>query len=108
MQSLVEDVSALTTIPVNALNQLLDKAVYCICDGIEEARLKKENPVDIDLGIGILTVFVEDTNVQYRFTPNKKLENAVKAVVMENKNPLVCLIEKTLTQKILNAYKQYL
>ncbi len=108
MQSLVEDVSALTTIPVTALNQLLDKAIYCICDGIEEARLKKENPVDIDLGIGILTVFVEDASVQYRFTPGRKLENAVRSVVVENKNPLTCIIEKTLTQKILNAYKQYL
>lgn len=108
MQSLVEDISALTTIPTTTLNQLLDKVVYCICDGVEEASLKKENPVDMDLGIGILTIFVEDTNVQYRFTPGKKLENAIKTVVTENKNPLVCVIEKTLTQKILNAYKQYL
>lgn len=108
MQSLIEDVSALTTIPTTTLNQLLDKVVYCICDGVEEARLKKENPVDMDLGIGILTIFVEDSNVQYRFTPNKKLESAVRAVITENKNPLVCTIEKTLTQKILNAYKQYL
>ena len=43
MHSLIEDVSALTTIPVISISQLVDKALYCICDSVEETKLKREN-----------------------------------------------------------------
>ncbi len=108
MHSLVEDVSVLTTIPVINISQLLDKAAYCICDSVEETKLKQENLTEIDTGLGILSIFVEDNNIQYRFVPSKKLENSIKSTIVDGKNPLIGIAEKALTQKILNAYKQYL
>lgn len=108
MQPLVDDISTLTTIPTTVLQQLVNKAIFCICNDVEENKLKNENLTEIDIGLGTLVISVEDNSIQYKLIPCKKLEAAIKNTIINGKNPLVDTIEKTLTQKILNAYKQYL
>ena len=106
--SLLKDVSTLTTIPITCLNQLSDRATYCICDCIEDTTLAGETVADIDLGIGNLQIQNIDNNVQYRFVPNSALEQGVKDTLINNKNPLVKLAENTFVRRIIDTYKDYI
>lgn len=107
-RSMVDDLSTLTTIPATNLNQLVQKSMYCICDDVEEAMLGGHNTAEIDLGIGKLYIRVQEKAVQYRFIPNKILDNAVKDTVLNHKNPLVDLAEETLVHRVLNTYKSFI
>ena len=109
MYSLIEDLSLLTTIPIPNITKLLGtKSIYCICSDVEETSLENKQITEIDIGIGILTIFVNDDSIQYRFTPSKKLENSVKKTVLNKHNPLIEKAEQTLTQRVVNAYKDYI
>ena len=108
MNSLIEDISALTSIPVNTLDKLKKKTIYCICDSIEETKLRGEDTTVIDMGIGILYIKEEGDIVKYRFTPSKTLENSINTTLIEGKNPLVDTIEKSLVKRVTDTYKQYI
>lgn len=108
MRSAIEDVSALTTIPVTGLNKLVEKTNWCICDCIEETQLSGEKLTEIDIGIGVLSVYADEAGIQYRFVPSKKLENAVRTTITTKKSPLVQQVEATLVQRILETYKSYI
>lgn len=105
--SVVEDVSSLTTIPRTSLNSLIDKAIYSICDCVEETILVSGSNLEIDIGIGTLKIGIEDEIVKYRFIPSAKLEDGVTDTIVNHKNPLVCKIEENLVKKILKTYKDF-
>lgn len=108
MYNLIEDLSNLTTIPTSALTKLSDKAVFCICNDIEESILREERIADIDVGIGTLQVLVDSNDLKYRFIPSKTLEANMKNTVINKKNPLTTTVEESLVRRILNTYKNYL
>lgn len=105
--SVIEDLSILTTVPTTNLNQLCKKAIYCICDDIDSSRLKGESLVDIDIGIGTLSILIGSDAVQYRFIPSNVLDSSVKRTIVDGKNPLVEKAEKLLAKKIISTYKDY-
>ena len=82
MQSLIEDLSVLTTIPTINLNQLAKKSNFCICNFVAESKLQNESLTSIDIGIGELQIFVENDNIKYKFIPSKALEKGVKSAVL--------------------------
>ena len=108
MHSLVEDLSLLTTIPTNNINKFMDKAIWCICDCLDESKIGKEDITEIDIGIGILSICTENNSIQYRFVPCKKLENAIKSVIVNGKNPLIETAEDKLTKGMLNIHKSFI
>lgn len=108
MRSLVEDISALTTIPTTDLNKLVEKSNWCICSCVEETGLTEEKLTEIDVGIGVLSIYVDGSNIQYRFVPSRKLENSIRSTITSKKSPLVQQAETTLVQRILEAYKTYI
>lgn len=105
MYSLIEDLAILTTIPISSLQKLVSKSIYCICNCVEENKLKNENLTEINLGIGCLYINVVNNNVEYKFVPNKKLEEAIRNTLVEGKNPLTDRLEESLVNKILHVYK---
>lgn len=105
--SVIEDVSSLTTIPKTSLISLSDKAIYSICDCVEEAVLENDSIVEVDIGVGTLKIGIEDETVKYRFIPSAKLEDGVTDTIVNHKNPLVCKIEENLVKKILKTYKDF-
>ena len=107
MQSLIEDLSVLTTIPTINLNQLAKKSNFCICNCVAESKLQNESLTSIDIGIGELQIFVENDNIKYKFIPSKALEKGVKSTVLEGKNILTNELENALSSKIMNAHKDY-
>ena len=108
MHKLIDDLSALTTIPVINLSKLVDKATWCICDCVEESKLADEKVVNIDLDLGTLSICFDKESIQYRFVPSKKLETAIKDTIVSGKNPLVAQAEATLAQRIIDVYKSYI
>lgn len=108
MYSLIEDLSQITTIPVVNFNQITKKSKYCICDCIQSEILDGNDCVDIQIGIGTLSIKVTDSEIQYRFVPTEDFEEDIKTVVLDHKNPLQQLAEKKLSSRILKCYKDYI
>ena len=105
---LIKDLSELTTIPDTTITKLFEKAAWCICNDIYEAKLDNKTQVDIDMIVGMLHIHIENNQIKYMFEPSKKLESAVRETIIENKNPLSNVVETMLAYRITNAYKDYL
>lgn len=106
--NMISDISALTTIGESSLEKLVDKTMWCICNDVYESVLSRDELTEIDIGIGNLDILIDDGEMHFRFTPNKKLEESLRITVMEKKNPLVLIAEKSLAKRITNAYKEYI
>lgn len=103
---LIPDISMLTTIPELSLKKLAEKCKFVICHDVQEACLNNEDEVIVDVGLGQLTLKIEDEGVRYKFTPNASFEESVTKTVLTNTSPLTCLVEDTLVSKIEHAYKE--
>jgi hypothetical protein len=108
MNEVIKDISKLTTINEEYLKSLVTKGEWCICSYIEDSVLKKETITKIDIGIGFLSILVEDNTIKYKFIPNKELEEAIRDTIINDKNPLKLKLEKSLVDKITKMYKEYL
>ena len=108
MESLVNDLATITTIPVNSLQKLKEKEIYLICNSVEESTLKGNEITEINIGIGILTISVEGGFVSYKFTPSSKLEKNLISTIVTKKNPLTNILEEALANRIVKTYKDML
>ena len=108
MNDLTKDISILTTIKEDYLDNLIKKSEWCICSYVEETILKKENITKIDIGIGSLSILVEDNSIKYKFIPSEELENSIRTTIINDKNPLKLKLEKVLVDRITNVYKELL
>lgn len=103
--NLIKDLNILTTIPTASLDRLEDKVIWLICDNLTESIIKKEKIAEIDIAIGKLIIKIDEENIKYKFIPYKKLEENIKSVVVNGKNPLETVIEENLSTKFINTYK---
>ena len=109
MQSnLIKDLSTLSTIKEKDLVKLLNKAVYCINDSLEETTLAGNNVLIEDIGLGSLYISIENNEIKYKFIPSKDFESSILKTVVSKKNPLSDKLEDTLVKRISNAYKDLL
>lgn len=107
-RNLIEDLSKLTTIPQKALDKLVEKSMWIICDDVQESCLESNVLTTIDLGIGKLLIDTSNDAIRYKFIPNCDLDNALKKVIIDDINPLKNTLELALVNKILNTYKTIL
>lgn len=107
-KKVTEGLSKLTTIDTKALDRLIDLGECVIVDGILEGIESKENPVEIDVGIGTLTVQIMDDSVRYRFSPSAKFGDDVGNAIRHGANPLDKRVESALVDKFMNTYKDLL
>ena len=105
---LINDLALLTTISVNALSLLNDRALSCICHSVYENLLSAEPLTSIDIGIGTLYIKCEEDEIKYKFIPSKKLEECVSLTVQDKCSPLVHQVETTLKDRIESTYKDLL
>lgn len=108
MVNVTQDVSTLTTIPDKSLNKLLSKFIYVINDAVAEARINKQSVVDLNIGLGILSLEIGQDELKYKFVPSKNLEETLKATVLEERNLLEDALETSLVEKLTTAYKDLL
>lgn len=105
MTNLVEDVATLTTINKKSLQKLLDIAVYCINETIEEDVLASNGVSEIDLGIGELYIQYVNNELKFKFIPSAKLKEGIIDTIKGKQNNLEITLEKTLVDKITHTYK---
>lgn len=105
MNKLLEDISTLTSLPKNLSKDLIPIMECSVTHKVLESILSGEEITHIDLGIGSLYIKNEGTVVKYRFVPSKKLEEEVAKVYVTKESPLEKRLEKSLLNKIENAYK---
>ena len=108
MIEVTEDLSTLTTIPKNTLQKLNQKVEWIICNSIYEDILKNEKLTKIDLGIGLLLIENQEEEIKYKFIPSQRLEQSIREVYIDKKNPLQLELEKTLANRIINTYKDFI
>lgn len=106
--SLEDDLSKLTNIPSTLLDKLLDKSRAIICDDILDASLDNSCVIDIDIGLGTLTICTEDNQLRYRFTPSNILSENITATIIDLKSPIKDTASSTLASKIQGAYEELL
>ena len=103
--NMLDDLATLTTIHRSSFDKLVDRSQCVICHDVEEAELCGENTVNINIGIGTLTIRVEEDTIKYRFTPSQSLNANIKNTIVTGKSPLTAQAETLLKDRICNAYK---
>lgn len=99
-QNAINDLGTLTKVPNKILNTLVDKLNLCIGSAVHDALLTKEETLQINIGIGILSIRLAD--MQSKFIPSKDLKAAIKRGVVEEIDPLEIVIEQALIAKLIN------
>lgn len=105
---LKNDLSKVTNIPEPLLDKLITKIRAIICDDVLDASLEKSNLVEIDVGIGTLTISIEDNNLKYRFTPSELFNDNIVSTIVELKSPVKDGVSTTLASKIQGLYEELL
>jgi hypothetical protein len=103
---MIKDITTLTTIAEKSLIKINDLSVDDICHCVLESVNCGDDVADIDIGIGELKVIVSDGELHYRFTPSNQLEKKLIKTFEEGVDPLTQVVEESLSNKILRAYKE--
>lgn len=107
MIDIIDDISTLTTIPKSNLDKLVEQSIKCISHSVWENNEETDYTVDLNIGIGTLHIKVESNTVKYKFIPSSKLEKSIQSALLDNIDPLVCVIEQAVCKKILTGYKEF-
>ena len=77
----------------------------CICDYINELDMIDEDVLDIDIGIGVISILIIEDEIQYSFSPSTLLEKSMIKTIETKQSPLVNKLEINLENKINSTYK---
>lgn len=102
---LTKDISGITSIKNNVIQKLNHVGELCICDYINELDMLNEDVLQIDIGIGTVSILVKDDELEYSFYPSKALEKSLIRTIEKKESPLVKLSEINLENKINSTYK---
>ena len=105
-RKLLDDISAIYSIKLSILNKLVKLAELCIGDYLVEAELSDEELLEINIGIGKLSILISNDSLEYQFIPSTKLEQLIYNSIIELKSPLVSTSEKGLEEKLISTYKE--
>ena len=108
MNTIINDLHALTTIDEKRLAHLFKLTAACISEEFSEMILKEETTLEYDISIGILTIGIREGQIKYKFTPNELLANSLVNVMKGKRNLLETKVEKQLVSSIENTYKDLL
>ena len=100
-----EKLNRLTTIPATNFENLFNLIDEVCCDDIINCISNGEKVACVDIGIGQLSFLIEDDSIEYKFIPNYNLETMVVKSVKSGKSPLVEHLNRGITEKIMEAYK---
>lgn len=99
--SVIDDMSTITTIDRNKIKKFIDFEECCIANCIHE---REDGISIIDVGIGTLSILVEQNRISYKFIPSESLRKKVLSTT-KGKNYVADRIEKVAKRITLDAYK---
>lgn len=102
MIDVYDDIRKLMLLSKNTINSISDLQCDCIGHGITE---RDSNIVECDIGIGILSLYICEDAVSYKFIPSCRLESSIKSAIETNNSPLIKKAEESLVNKISSTYK---
>ena len=108
MINILNDCEKLTNVKQNTLSKLCTCANYSIVDNVKEQYWLDNNIVDLDIGIGVLTIEIIDDSIKYHFRPSKELETGLVDSINDNFNPLEEKLSKNIDRYIYKSYKDML
>lgn len=100
-QNVLNDIGTLIRIPNKTMDELSNKACLCIGSIICDAKLAGEKMIEINIGIGTLSVNL--TDMQCKFVPGKQLKQTIKKGIETGIDPLECALEEELADKLVAA-----
>lgn len=106
MKVLAEDLAILTTLGKYSIEKIVRLAMLSIGHDVYEGIEEKEPVTEIDIGIGVLYIIIEEEQIKYKFVPSKQLENVVTSAVVNKQSPLANRAEDVLVQRVQAAYKE--
>ena len=107
--NLVDDLSSLTGISPSALNDFYKITNLCIAHSVKESSLENnDEDTCIDIGIGSLTIHVDNDEIKYRFVPSRPLKNAIEDSLQNNEDVLINAINTKIKERFEKAYKELL
>lgn len=109
MQKVISDLSLCTGIDIKYLNKLVQNLELVISNNVFNEFKNEKHIVELDIGIGILYIKINEDCINYKFIPSKKLETTIISEIKDpNKSPIIVNAEKQLKNKIENLYMELL
>lgn len=105
MINLIQRLASLTTIPEKNFIKLNKKSELIIANAANNALHNGETNLEVDIGIGTIYIKIEDNQILYKYVPSASLEKYMKKAIVDDKDFLTEVVEKSLSNQILNAYK---
>lgn len=107
MINLNTQLSALTNLPKTLFDTFTDKSNICIANEFYNNISCGEPITSVDIGIGKLSISYQEGKILYKFIPTKALETKLVNVVKQPHSELISALEKSISDAILNTYKEY-
>lgn len=105
MVNLIQRLASLTTIPEKNFIKLNEKSELIIANAANSALHSGVTDLEVDIGIGTVYIKIEDNQILYKYEPSASLERYMKKAVVDDRDFLTEVVEKSLSNRILNAYK---
>lgn len=106
--NLLQDLSTITTVPIDIFNKLNIKAVWCISDNFYESIINKDEITSIDIGIGQLLIKLDNEQIKYKFIPSKILDDTLKSTYKDKKSKLQYQLDRSIIKNLTQTYKDIL
>ena len=108
MNNVIKDIGILTTIPELNLKKLVNIAIKIISHDIVECVKEGNTSCTEDIGIGTISIDIEQEDLRFKFTPSQQLQTAILNSIESKDSELVIEVENILKEKIVNTYKSLL
>ena len=108
MQDLIKDLSVLTATDRRTFDKIVQNAIFCICDYLENAALNNERECSIDIGLGCIKLKIDEDTIRYSFIPSHNLETGIVNTLENQQNLLVSVIDSALINKLNKLYDNLL
>ena len=105
-QNLLVDISRISLIKASIFDKLKDIAESCICDYLYEAKILDDDLIEIDIGIGKISILILNDSLEFKFRPSMHLEKSLVKSLQKNSSVLVKEVENGLESKLLSTYKE--
>ena len=102
--NIITDLSTLLRVSNKTLNELVDKINLCISSIVNEAKLIGEPAVQINIGIGTLSISLPD--MLCKFIPSKALKTSIKKGMESKIDPLELVLDQIFTEKLLSVCEE--
>ena len=103
----LEDLAKLTTIKTSTLEKISSCLEYIVVDNVSEEKMLSTDDafMDLDIGIGILTISIVDDSINYYFKPSSTLEKGLINAINNNENILENKLTNSINSHIYKVYK---